>query len=243
MTTHPVVSREDWLVARKAHLKHEKEVTRALDRLAEERRALPWVKVEKEYVFQTEEGPRTLSDLFAGRSQLIVYHFMFAPGWSEGCSGCSFVSDHFDGANLHIAHHDVALVAVSRAPLAEFLPFKTRMEWRFPWVSSNGSDFNYDFGVSFTPEQVAAGAVEYNYAPAQLEVEEEHGLSVFVRDETGDIFHSYSNYARGCDILIGAHNLLDMTPKGRNEASTMDWVRRHDEYDGAKTAACAACAE
>lgn len=243
MDKHRIVPRDEWLAARTAHLEREKAHSRAYDRLMEERRALPWVRVEKHYVFQTERGPRTLAELFEGRSQLIVYHFMFAPGWSEGCDGCSFVSDHFDGANLHIAHHDVSLVAVSRAPLAEFLPFKKRMGWRFPWVSSSGSDFNHDFGVSFTPEQVAAGQVWYNYGPAQHQAEEQHGLSVFVRDEAGDLFHSYSTYARGCDILMGAHMLLDMTPKGRNEGSTMDWVRLHDRYEDAPAAACPACAE
>jgi predicted dithiol-disulfide oxidoreductase (DUF899 family) len=237
---HEVVSRERWLEARKALLEKEKAHTRAHDRLMEERRALPWVRIEKDYVFQTEQGPKSLGELFAGRSQLIVYHFMFAPGWEEGCSGCSFIADHIDGANLHLAHHDVTLLAVSRAPLEEFLPFKKRMGWRFEWVSSSGSDFNYDFGVSFTPEQVASGNVVYNYAPAPSEyrVEEQHGESVFHRNEAGEIFHTYSSYARAGDILIGAHNYLDLTPKGRNEKSTMDWVRLHDRYEEPAQACC-----
>ena len=231
MTEHRVVSREAWLEERKALLAAEKAHSRAHDRLMEQRRALPWVRIDKPYIFQTEQGPKSLGDLFAGRSQLIVYHFMFGPGWKEGCSGCSFVSDHIDGANLHLAHHDVTLIAVSRAPLEELLPFKQRMGWRFDWVSSAGSDFNHDFGVSATPEEVAQGSVVYNYGPSQWQVEEQHGESVFLRDEAGEIFHTYSSYARACDILIGAHNWLDLTPRGRNEQATMDWVRLHDRYE------------
>ncbi|HEV2748212.1 MAG TPA: thioredoxin family protein [Allosphingosinicella sp.] len=237
MEQHKIVSREEWLEARKQHLANEKAHSRAHDALMAERRALPWVKVDKVYVFETEQGPQTLAELFDGRSQLIVYHFMFGPGWKEGCDGCSFISDHIDGANLHLPHHDVTLIAASRAPLDQLLPFKRRMGWRFNWVSSFGSDFNYDFGVSFTPEQVAAGAVVYNYGPAQHQEEEQHGISVFYKDEGGDVFHTYSSYARGGDILMGAHNFLDLTPKGRNEKSTMDWVRLHDRYEDAAPAA------
>jgi predicted dithiol-disulfide oxidoreductase (DUF899 family) len=241
MEGHEVVSREEWLKARLELLDKEKAQSRAHDRLMEQRRALPWVRIDKEYMFQTEDGPKSLSDLFEGRSQLIVYHFMFAPGWKEGCSGCSFVSDHIDGANLHLAHHDVTLIAVSRAPLEELLPFKKRMGWRFKWVSSSGSDFNYDFGVSFTPEQVANDEVVYNYARAEgaYRAEEEHGQSVFYKDVAGEIFHTYSSYARASDILIGAHNFLDLTPKGRNEKEVMDWVRLHDRYeDEPATSSC-----
>jgi predicted dithiol-disulfide oxidoreductase (DUF899 family) len=230
MRAHKIVSREQWLKARKAHLKKEKAHTRAHDELMKERRALPWVKIEKEYVFDTEQGRKTLDQLFDGRSQLIVYHFMFAPGWKEGCTGCSFVSDHIDGANLHLMHHDATVIAVSRAPLAEFLPFKRRMGWRFPWVSSHGSDFNYDFAVAFTPEQVARKKPLYNYGTTDYLAEDLHGTSVFYRNDRGGIFQTYATYARGDDALIGAHNFLDLTPKGRNEKTTMDWVRLHDRY-------------
>ncbi len=233
MQTHQVVSRADWLAARTALLEREKAHTRAGDALARARRALPWVAVEKDYVFQTEEGPRSLAELFDGRSQLIVYHFMFGPGWTEGCTGCSYLADHYDGANLHLAHHDVTLLAASRAPLAEFLPFKRRMGWRFPWVSSAGSDFNYDFDASFRPEDVAAGRTTYNYRPYDGDMQDLHGLSVFVKDADGRIFHTYSTYGRGGDGLIGTHHFLDLTPKGRDEASTMDWVRLHDRYEDA----------
>lgn len=231
---HPVVSREVWLEARKQHLAREKEITRLRDALFEERRALPWVKVDKEYVFQGPDGPETLSDLFGGNSQLIVYHFMYAPGWEEGCPGCSFISDHIDGANLHLAHHDVTLLAASRAPLEDFRDFKKRMGWKFKWVSSHGSDFNFDYGVSFTKERFAEGPAYYNYELKTTENEgEAPGLSIFYKDEDGAVYHTYSTYARGGDILINAHNFLDMTPKGRNESSTMDWMRHHDKYENA----------
>jgi predicted dithiol-disulfide oxidoreductase (DUF899 family) len=210
--TPVVASRDVWQAERQALLAEEKAVTRALDALAARRRALPWVRIEKDYAFTGEEGPLGLADLFGQNSQLVVYHFMFGPGWREGCDGCSFVADHFDGADLHLRHHDVSLVAVSRAPLAEFLPFKRRMGWRFAWVSSAGSDFNYDFGATDEKDQ------------------EQHGLSVFARGEDGRIFHTYSTQGRGVDLLIGAHNILDMTPKGRNEQGVMDWVRHHDRY-------------
>lgn len=232
---HPtIVSRDEWLHARKDLLAKEKELTRQHDEISRQRRELPWVKVEKEYVFDTPEGKKTLSELFDGRSQLITYHFMFGPGWKEGCDGCSFVADHIDGANLHLPHHDVTLLAVSRAPLAEFEPFKQRMGWRFRWVSSHGSDFNFDYGVSFTRQSMAEGKTHYNYRERQSRNEgEEPGLSVFYKDERGDVFHTYSTYTRGLDILLGTHNYLDLTPKGRNETGPMSWVRRHDEYEGA----------
>ncbi|MFC4352920.1 DUF899 domain-containing protein [Fodinicurvata halophila] len=225
-----LASREDWLAARKAHLEREKELTRLHEQVMAERRQLPWVRIETDYRFDSETGAKSLVDLFDGRKQLIVYHFMFAPGWQDGCDGCSFLADHFDGPNRHLKHHDVSLVAVSRAPLAEFLPFKHRMGWNFEWVSSHGSAFNYDFGASFTPEQVAEGKPLYNFGTTAYLAEDLHGLSIFVRDGE-EIFHSYSTYARGGDILLGAHHFLDMTPKGRNEQSTMDWVRLHDRYE------------
>jgi len=232
MTRPQIVSRAEWLEARKAHLKREKDHMRAWDRLCEERRALPWVKVDKEYEFDTPTGKKSLGDLFDGRSQMIVYHFMFGPGWKEGCDGCSFLADHFDGANLHLRHHDVTLMVVSRAPLAEFLPFKKRMNWHFPWVSSHGSDFNYDFDASFRPDDVEAGKTTYNFAPYSGKMEDLHGISVFYRDpDTNEIFHTYSSYSRGGDPLIGAHAFLDLTPFGRNENGTMDWVKLHDLYE------------
>jgi predicted dithiol-disulfide oxidoreductase (DUF899 family) len=231
VVSRQVVSRDEWLSARKAHLAREKAFTRQRDALSAERRALPWVRVDKEYVFEGPDGRLTLADLFGGNSQLVIYHFMFGPGWTEGCSGCSFVSDHFDGANLHLKHHDVSLVAVSRAPFAEFQAFKRRMGWDFDWVSSAGSDFNYDFHVSPSPVEKAAGRYEYNYETRDGEGGEMPGFSIFYRNEQGEIFHTYSTYERGCDLLVGAYNVLDMTPKGRNEDEIMDWMRHHDRYE------------
>jgi predicted dithiol-disulfide oxidoreductase (DUF899 family) len=230
---HPVVSREAWLAARRQHLAKEKEFTRLRDRLSAERRELPWVRVEKDYVFDGPAGQETLAELFAGRSQLIVYHFMLGPGWDEGCPSCSFLADHFDGALPHLQARDVTFVAVSRAPLPEIQAFQRRMGWRFKWVSSYGSDFNYDFHVSFTKEELAQGKVDYNYALAEG-YDELPGLSVFYKDADGVVFHTYSAYARGLDILLGAYNYLDLVPKGRDEAElpwTMAWVRHHDRYD------------
>ena len=229
---HRVVSRDEWLAARRQLLRQEKEFTRRRDQLSAERRELPWVRVEKEYVFDTPDGKETLADLFEGRSQLMVYHFMFGPDWEQGCPSCSFVSDHIDGANWHLPHRDVTLLAVSRAPLAQIEAFKQRMGWRFKWVSSYGSDFNYDFHVSFTKEELAKGKVDYNYDMVEG-YDELPGLSVFYKDENGDVFHTYSAYARGLDMLVGAYNYLDLAPKGRDEAalpSTMAWVRHHDRY-------------
>lgn len=227
---YPIVSRDEWLTARKQHLVKEKEFTRLRDQLSAERRNLPWVKVEKPYLFNSPNGKETLADLFDGRSQLIVYHFMFAPGWEECCDGCSFLADHIDGANLHLAHHDVSLVVVSRAPYPEFKAFKQRMGWRFKWVSSDGSDFNYDYHVSANEDEIAEGKYYYNYEMIQGVGGEMPGISVFYKDATGDIFHTYSSYARGGDLLIGAYNYLDLTPKGRNETRIMNWVRHHDKY-------------
>ncbi|RJG12057.1 DUF899 domain-containing protein [Pseudomonas cavernicola] len=230
-----VVSREEWIAARKQHLIREKAFTRQRDQLSAERRALPWVKVDKPYRFDGPDGQQTLAELFDGRSQLVIYHFMFGPGWEEGCPGCSFLADHIDGANLHLAHHDVSLVVVSHAPWREFQSFKKRMGWRFKWVSSYASDFNYDYQVSATPNQIAEGKVIYNYEASKDPGEEMPGLSTFYMTAAGYIFHTYSAYARGLDMLVGAYNYLDLMPKGRDETEIMDWVRHHDRYDEATT--------
>jgi predicted dithiol-disulfide oxidoreductase (DUF899 family) len=230
---HQIVSQEEWLAARRQHLSKEKEFTRLRDALSAERRELPWVKVEKEYLFDTPTGQETLADLFDGRSQLLVYHFMFGPGWEQGCPSCSFLSDHIDGANLHLPQRDVTLLAVSRAPLAQIEAFKQRMGWRFRWVSSYENDFNQDYHVSFTPDEMAQGEVYYNYGMTQFPSEEAPGISAFYKDPDGAIFHTYSAYARGLDMLVGAYNYLDLVPKGRDEAAlpwTMAWVRHHDRY-------------
>ena len=228
-----VVSRAEWLNARKDLLTKEKNFTRERDALSAERRKLPWVKVDKQYVFDSRGGKETLADLFGGRSQLIVYHFMFGPGWAEGCPSCSLLADHFDGSVVHLANRDVGFVAVSRAPLPQIEAFKQRMGWRFQWISSYGNDFNRDYHVSFTPDERAGGKVYYNYAMTEFPSEEAPGASVFYKDETGSIFHTYSSYGRGLDHLIGAYNYLDLVPKGRGEeglAFTMSWVRHHDKY-------------
>lgn len=232
MQHHPVVSREEWLVARKALLAKEKEATHLRDSVNADRLALPWVKVEKNYVFDTPEGRKSLAQLFAGRSQLITYHFMLGPGWNAGCRGCSFVADHFDGALPHLEHHDVTLTAVSRAPLAEIERYQSRMGWRFPWVSSFGSDFNFDYHVSFTKDELQNGKIVYNFREIDLTdgSEEQPGLSAFYKDEAGSVYHTYSSYTRGFEEWIGTLMILDRAPKGRNEKSTMDFVRRHDEY-------------
>jgi predicted dithiol-disulfide oxidoreductase (DUF899 family) len=235
MPQHPLVSQEEWLAARKALLLKEKEATHLRDKINAERLALPWVKVDKNYAFDTPNGKKTLADLFDGRSQLIVYHFMLGPGWAAGCPGCSFLSDHVDGALPHLEHHDVTWTAVSRAPLAEIEKYKTRMGWRFPWVSAFGTDFNYDYHVSFTKDEMASGKAVYNFteipAPANPADNESPGLSAFYKDEAGEIFHTYSSYGRGPEELIGTLMILDRAPKGRNETKTMDFVRRHDEYE------------
>ena len=230
---HNIVSQEEWIAARKELLKKEKESTRLLDQLSAERRKLPWVKVEKNYVFDAPGGKVTLGDLFAGRSQLVIYHFMFGPDWQEGCPSCSFVSDHFDGALPHLAARDVTMVAVSRAPLAKIEAFKKRMGWRFKWVSSCGGDFNADFHVSFTKEEIAQGMVYYNYTLQEFPSAEAPGLSVFYKDAGGDVFHTYSTYGRGVELLMGTYRILDMVPKGRDEDHlefSMEWVRYHDRY-------------
>jgi predicted dithiol-disulfide oxidoreductase (DUF899 family) len=230
---HEIVSHDAWVVARKQHLAAEKAFTKARDELSRQRRALPWVKIDTEYVFETPTGPRTLADLFQGRSQLIVYHFMLGPGWEQGCPSCSFLADHFDGANIHLAQRDVTLVVVSRAPLSEIEAFKKRMGWQFPWVSSQGSSFNYDFHVSFTDDEFARGKVYYNYDLEQFPSQEAPGASVFFRDTDGAVYHTYSSYGRGLDMFLGAYHFLDIVPKGRDEASlpwSMAWVRHHDRY-------------
>jgi predicted dithiol-disulfide oxidoreductase (DUF899 family) len=258
MEPHRIVSREQWLTERKALLACEKALTKARDEVSRQRRDLPWVKVEKAYVFHGPGGKESLSDLFGGMSQLIIYHFMFGPEWQEGCPSCSFLADHIDGAVPHLAQRDVTLLAVSRAPFERIAAFKKRMGWRFKWVSSFGSDFNFDYGVSFTEEQLAKGDVEYNYK-RQPGIDELPGISVFCKGAEGGIFHSYSSYGRGGDLLIGAYNYLDLVPKGRDEeglAFSMAWVRHHDRYaDGytvdatqtytppAKTSSCCAAHE
>jgi predicted dithiol-disulfide oxidoreductase (DUF899 family) len=233
MEPHKIVSREAWTRERKALLAREKELTRARDRLSAERRALPWVKVEKTYVFDTPDGKKSLAELFDGKSQLLVYHFMLGPGWEEGCPSCSYLADHFDGAVTHLAQRDVTFVVVSRASRAEIETFKRRMGWRFNWVSSFGSDFNFDYHVSFPADEVGS-EVDYNYEKQDVGSDEMPGASVFYRDASGQVFHTYSAYARGLDILVGTYNFLDLTPKGRDEQDlpwSMAWVRHHDRYD------------
>jgi predicted dithiol-disulfide oxidoreductase (DUF899 family) len=228
-----IVSKAEWLTARKDLLTREKEFTRQRDSLSAARRQLPMVKVEKQYVFDGPKGKETLSDLFDGRSQLVVCHFMFGPDWQEGCKSCSYLADHFDGANWHLPHRDVSFVAISRAPLSKLQAYKKRMGWRFKWVSSEKNDFNFDYHVSFTAEDEKKNKAYYNYADGEYINDEMPGLSVFFRDEQGDVFHTYSTYARGLDTLVGAYNFLDLVPKGRDEDNldfTMEWVRRHDEY-------------
>jgi predicted dithiol-disulfide oxidoreductase (DUF899 family) len=230
---HGIVSRDEWLTARKAHLAKEKELTRLRDQLSAERRELPWVKVEKPYVFDGPEGKVTLADLFDGRSQLIVKHFMFGPDWEEGCVGCSFEVDHVGGALMHLEHHDVSYALVSRAPLAKIEAFKKRMGWRVKWVSSYRNDFNYDFHVSFRPEEIAKSEVYYNYEMREFQSDEMSGRSVFYKDPAGDIFHTYSSFARGGEPFLGTYSYLDITPKGRDETvngNLTDWVRHHDRY-------------
>jgi predicted dithiol-disulfide oxidoreductase (DUF899 family) len=229
-----VVSQDQWLAARKQLLKKEKEFTKLRDELSRERRELPWEKVEKQYTFQGPRGKETLAELFDGRNQLIVYHFMLGPGWKEGCPSCSFLADHFNPSVVHLAQRDVTFVAVSRAPLPEIEVFKKRMGWGFKWVSSSGSDFNFDYHVSFTKEQLAKGDTFYNFEmQSKCGGEERPGASVYYKNGSGEIFHTYSTYSRGLDILIGAYNFLDLTPKGRDEEGLphgMAWVRHHDRY-------------
>jgi len=229
-----VVSPAEWLAARKQLLAKEKEFTRLRDQLSRQRRAMPWEKIEKNYIFEGSGGRVTLAELFDGKSQLIVYHFMFGPGWKEGCPSCSFLADSFDGAVVHLAHRDTAFTAISRATLPEIEAFKKRMGWRFPWVTSHGTDFNHDFGVSYSKEEIAGGKKLYNYGTSGFTGEEGPGASVFFK-KGSDIFHTYSTYARGLDILLPTYNWLDMTAQGRDEEGIkpypMAWVRHHDRYN------------
>jgi predicted dithiol-disulfide oxidoreductase (DUF899 family) len=236
MQPSKIVSQEEWSTARRALLVKEKAYMRAGDALAEERRALPRMKLEKTYVFDTEHGRKTLADLFGNRSQLIVHHLMFAPEWDAACPGCSFQAEHVDGPAPHLEQHNVGIVAVSRAPLAKILTYRERMGWHFPWVSSFGTDFNYDFHVSFKKEQIAERKIDYNFGTITVDPryidEELPGLSVFAKDEAGDVFLTYATYARGLDALLGTNHYLDVTPEGRNKGAYPNWPKRHDEYPG-----------
>lgn len=231
---HPVVSAEEWIEARKELLKKEKELTHLRDELSKLRRELPWEKVEKQYIFEGPDGQVSLSDLFEDRSQLIVQHFMFGPGWKEGCVGCSFMADNVDSGLVHLLNHDVSYVAVSRAPYNEIVPFRERMGWSFKWVSSYKNDFNFDYRVSATEEEIAQNEMTYNYEKVPVAEKELPGMSVFYKDENGDIYHTYSTFARGAETVLSTYNILDMTPKGRNEkdgeGNLTDWVKHHDKY-------------
>jgi predicted dithiol-disulfide oxidoreductase (DUF899 family) len=229
-----IVSPEKWLAARRELLREEKEFTRLRDKINARRREQPWAKIEKPYTFASPRGQVSLADLFGSHSQLIVQHFMFGTGWEEGCKSCSFMLDHFNTAALHLHARDIAFAAVSHAPLTESLPFKERMGWNVNWVSSHGTDFNYDFFVSFTPEEMARGKVYYNYEKQELPFEEAPGISVFARDAAGAIYHTYSTYGRGVEIVMGTYRLIDMVPKGRDEENDeygMQWLRHHDRYE------------
>ncbi|MDY6949539.1 MAG: DUF899 domain-containing protein [Pseudomonadota bacterium] len=245
MSKHTIVSREDWLKQRIALLAQEKELTQHNDRIAELRRQLPWVKVDKDYVFEGADGHQTLSGLFDGRRQLMVQHFMLAPGWEEGCKSCSYMADHSDGMIPHLKERDVTFVAISRAPYDEIVRFRRRMGWQFKWLSSHGTSFNYDFRVSFTPDEVAKRPKAYNYDTMSVGRDELPGVSVFVKDDTGEVFHTYSTYGRGVEVMMGTYRMLDLTPTGRDEQDlsfTMAWVRHHDRYDADKPAkAVASC--
>ena len=229
-----IVSHAEWLAARRAHLAKEKELTRMYDGLREERQRLPWVAVERSYTFDAAEGPVTLGELFDGKSQLVIYHFMFGPGWKEGCPSCSLLADHVDPSVPHLGARDVAFAAVSRATIGEIEAFRKRMGWQFRWVSSHGNDFNRDYHVSFTKDEVAAGTTDYNFGMgAPFPIEEAPGLSVFSRDESGRVYHTYSSYGRGPEPFLGVYHFLDVVPKGRDEAGLpwpMAWVRHHDRY-------------
>jgi len=236
---HEVVDQNQWLLVQAEFLNKEKELTRMRDEVAAQRRTLPWTRIEKQYEFATPRGRQSLAALFDGKSQLFVQHFMFGPGWKEGCPGCSFLADHFNAALVHLIQRDVNFVAVSRAPLNELLAFQKRMGWTFPWVSSHGSDFNFDFHVSYTPQQVEEKEGMYNFAPSDVTGEEAPGASIFYKNEQGEVFRTYSSYARGCETMLTTYMALDLLPKGRDEAGykvhPMEWVRLHDQYDSKKS--------
>jgi len=234
-----IVSPEQWLAARRELLRHEKEFTQLGDRLAARRRELPWVKIDKSYVFNSPNGPVTLADLFEGRSQLLVQHFMLGPGWEQGCKSCSYMMDHFNPTVPHLNARDVSFAAISHAPLVEILPFKARMGWAVNWVSAQGTDFNHDYHVSFTAEELARGKVCYNFGMQEFPVEEAPGISVFAKDAAGNVYHTYSTYGRGVEVVMTTYDLLDLVPKGRDEnpEATMSWVRHHDRYELATASA------
>ncbi len=230
---HNIATNEEWLASRKALLEEEKAFQKARDALALKRRNLPWRKINTDYVFETEHGDKTFIELFGGASQLMIYHFMFHPDWEEGCKSCSFWADSYNGSMQHLRARDVSLMAISRAPLKKLLTYRDRLGWNFPWASSAGNSFNYDFGVSFTPEQIESGDTVYNYCAGAGSIEELPGISVFVRDGD-DVYHSYSTYSRGIDPYNTTYQLLDIVPNGRDEDDLpypMDWLRRHDEYE------------
>jgi predicted dithiol-disulfide oxidoreductase (DUF899 family) len=234
MQANKVVTQQEWLEARRQHLEREKEFTRLRDELGEARRKLPWVKIDKEYRFDSVDGKQALPDLFEGASQLIVYHFMYGPDWEEGCPSCSFWADNFNGIDVHLKHRDISLVAVSRAPLETLQAYCKRMDWDFKWVSSYGSDFNFDFQASFTPEEMDKGEMFYNFSTNSFPSDEAAGVSVFYKNDRNEVFHTYSTYARGLDMLNGAYHYMDLAPRGRDEkdlSSTMEWLRRRDQYE------------
>lgn len=233
MANHHIVSREDWLEARKAHLQKEKEFTRQRDQLSQERRDMPWVKVDKEYVFEGPNGKESLSDLFEDKSQLMIYHFMFGPDWDEGCPSCSFWADNYNGIVVHLKHRDITMLAISKAKLEKLEAYKKRMGWGFKWGSSFDNNFNRDYHVSFTEEETQKGEMYYNYHRTHFPSSEGPGISVFYKDEDGTVYHTYSCYARGLDMLNGAYHMIDLTPKGRMEQGqrNMYWLKRHDQYE------------
>jgi predicted dithiol-disulfide oxidoreductase (DUF899 family) len=235
---HPVVSHDAWIEARIRLLAREKAFTQLRDQLSAERRALPWERVEKPYAFEGPDGRETLAELFAGRSQLVVYHFMLGPDWEEGCKSCSFWADNYNGLDIHLAHRDVTLLAISSAPFAQIEAFRRRMAWSFKWVSSAGCDFNRDYHVTFAPDDLARGDIYYNYTRMKSSLTERPGISVFYKSPDGIVYHTYSTYSRGLDMINGAYHLLDLVPKGRDEAalsSPMAWVRLHDSYEDRTT--------
>lgn len=242
MQPHKVVPYEEWVKARKAHLRNEKALTRLRDIVAAERRALPWVKVTKTYVFDTVDGRKSLADLFGDNSQLIVHHFMWRHDIDSGCPSCSFEADHAEGALVHLVNHDVSYVRVSRAPLDKLQAYKRRLGWRAEWVSSLNNDFNFDYHVSFTKDALASGSIYYNFEDSEEAAshgaDELPGLSVFYKDEAGTVYHTYSSYARGNEEVISAFIYLDVTPKGRNETEIMDWIKRNDEYGKSPQSCC-----